>query len=86
MYGCNVSVWLQATTGSEGEQGGGEGDQEGEGEGEGRGGGEEPWSLSQESISGWASEEMELEHIQALYRCSTDDDKIREEPPSVSVF
>ena len=26
----------------------------------------------------WASDEMELEHLQALSRCSTDDDKISE--------
>lgn len=37
---------------------------------------EDMWSSSQDSMSGWCSEEMELEHLQALSRCSTDDDKI----------
>ena len=38
---------------------------------------EERWSSSQEeSLGEWASDEMELEHLQALSRCSTDDDKI----------
>lgn len=38
--------------------------------------GEERWSSSQESLGEWASDDMELEHLQALSRCSTDDDKI----------
>ena len=40
--------------------------------------GDEVWSSSQDSLGEWASEEMELEHLQALSRCSTDDDKISE--------
>ena len=40
--------------------------------------GDERWSSSQESLAEWESDEMELEHLQALSRCSTDDDKIRE--------
>ena len=42
------------------------------------GGGEEMWSSSQESLGDWPTDEMELEHLQALSRCSTDDDKISE--------
>lgn len=45
--------------------------------------GEERWSSSQESLGEWESDEMELEHLQALSRCSTDDDKIRESQTEV---
>ena len=48
-----------------GEEGGG---------GEGSGGKEEVWSSSQDSVSGWCSEELDMEQLQAL----TDDDKISE--------
>ncbi len=38
---------------------------------------QEVWSSSQDSTSDWGSEEMDLEELQAIYGCSTDDDKIR---------
>lgn len=58
--------------------------QTGGGEKEEEGRDEERWSSSQESLGDdWPTDEMELEHLQALSRCSTDDDKISESTPVI---
>ena len=87
-YGDNSSVpfILPQNTGGGGggrgneEAGGGSkvGEEGGGGEGSGGREKEEVWSSSQDSMSGWCSDELDMEQLQALKRCSTDDDKISE--------